>query len=185
MIGQALGWRATFGIIGIIALIVLMMIWRLLPYLPSKNAGSIKSLPLLFKRPMLIGIYLLVALIVSGHFTAYSYIEPFMIKISSVSVENTTFILLVFGLAGVVASFLFGRLYGKAPNKFILSGIAIIMCSQLCLLFLSDSTVAMFMVAFVWGIGITGMSIALQMKVLELALMRLMSQLQFFPALII
>lgn len=169
MIGQALGWRATFGIIGIIALIVLMMIWRLLPYLPSKNAGSIKSLPLLFKRPMLIGIYLLVALIVSGHFTAYSYIEPFMIKISSVSVENTTFILLVFGLAGVVASFLFGRLYGKAPNKFILSGIAIIMCSQLCLLFLSDSTVAMFMVAFVWGIGITGMSIALQMKVLELA----------------
>lgn len=43
------------------------------------------------------------------------------------------------------------------------------MCSQLCLLFLSDSTVAMFMVAFVWGIGITGMSIALQMKVLELA----------------
>ncbi|HDL5699884.1 TPA: sugar transporter [Mannheimia haemolytica] len=169
MIGQALGWRATFGIIGIIALIVLMMIWRLLPYLPSKNAGSIKSLPLLFKRPMLIGIYLLVALIVSGHFTAYSYIEPFMIKISSVSAENTTFILLVFGLAGVVASFLFGRLYGKAPNKFILSGIAIIICSQLCLLFLSDSTVAMFMVAFVWGIGITGMSIALQMKVLELA----------------
>lgn len=169
MIGQALGWRATFGIIGIIALIVLMMIWRLLPYLPSKNAGSIKSLPLLFKRPMLIGIYLLVALIVSGHFTAYSYIEPFMIKISSVSVENTTFILLVFGLAGVVASFLFGRLYGKAPNKFILSGIAIIMCSQLCLLFLSSSTVAMFMLAFVWGIGITGMSIALQMKVIELA----------------
>lgn len=169
MIGQALGWRATFGIIGIIALIVLMMIWRLLPYLPSKNAGSIKSLPLLFKRPMLIGIYLLVALIVSGHFTAYSYIEPFMIKISSVSAENTTFILLVFGLAGVVASFLFGRLYGKAPNKFILTGIAIIMCSQLCLLFLNDSTVAMFMVAFVWGIGITGMNIALQMKVLELA----------------
>ncbi|HGO5815096.1 TPA: sugar transporter [Mannheimia haemolytica] len=169
MIGQALGWRATFGIIGVIALIVLLMIWHLLPHLPSKNAGSIKSLPLLFKRPMLIGIYLLVALIVSGHFTAYSYIEPFMIKISSVSAENITLILLVFGLAGVVASFLFGRLYGKAPNKFILTGIAIIMFSQLCLLFLSGSTVAMFMLAFVWGIGITGMSIALQMKVLELA----------------
>ncbi|STY63181.1 Sugar efflux transporter [Mannheimia haemolytica] len=168
-IGQALGWRATFGIIGVIALIVLLMIWHLLPYLPSKNAGSIKSLPLLFKRPMLIGIYLLVALIVSGHFTAYSYIEPFMIKISSVSAENITLILLVFGLAGVVASFLFGRLYGKAPNKFILTGIAIIMFSQLCLLFLSSSTVAMFMLAFLWGIGITGMSIALQMKVLELA----------------
>lgn len=169
MIGQALGWRATFSVIGIIAFVVVLMLWRLLPYLPSKNAGSIKSLPVLFKRPLLVGIYLLVILIVSGHFTAYSYVEPFMVQISAISLKTTTLILLVFGLAGITASFLFGKLYGKAPNKFILTGIGIIMFSQLCLLLLSGSTIAMFALAFVWGIGITGMSIALQMKVLELA----------------
>lgn len=169
MIGQALGWRATFSVIGIIAFVVVLMLWRLLPYLPSKNAGSIKSLPVLFKRPLLVGIYLLVILIVSGHFTAYSYIEPFMVQISAISPKTTTLILLVFGLAGITASFLFGKLYGKAPNKFILTGIGIIMFSQLGLLLLSGSTIAMFALAFVWGIGITGMSIALQMKVLELA----------------
>lgn len=169
MIGQALGWRATFSIIGVIAFIVVIMLWRLLPYLPSKNAGSMKSLPILFKRPLLVGIFLLVILIVSGHFTAYSYIEPFMVQISAISPKTTTLILLVFGLAGVTASFLFGKLYGKAPNKFILSGISIIMLSQLSLLLLSGSTIAMFALAFVWGVGITGMSIALQMKVLELA----------------
>lgn len=169
MIGQALGWRATFSVIGIIAFVVVLMLWRLLPYLPSKNAGSIKSLPVLFKRPLLVGIYLLVILIVSGHFTAYSYVEPFMVQISAISPKTTTLILLVFGLAGITASFLFGKLYGKAPNKFILTGIGIIMFSQLCLLLLSGSTIAMFALAFVWGIGITGMSIALQMKVLELA----------------
>ncbi|MEG9499597.1 sugar transporter [Mannheimia indoligenes] len=169
MIGQALGWRATFSIIGVIAFIVVIMLWRLLPYLPSKNAGSMKSLPILFKRPLLVGIFLLVILIVSGHFTAYSYIEPFMVQISAISPKTTTLILLVFGLAGITASFLFGKLYGKAPNKFILSGIGIIMLSQLSLLLLSGSTIAMFALAFVWGIGITGMSIALQMKVLELA----------------
>lgn len=169
MIGQALGWRATFSIIGVIAFIVVIMLWRLLPYLPSKNAGSMKSLPILFKRPLLVGIFLLVILIVSGHFTAYSYIEPFMVQISAISPKTTTLILLVFGLAGITASFLFGKLYGKAPNKFILGGIGIIMLSQLSLLLLSGSTMAMFVLAFVWGIGITGMSIALQMKVLELA----------------
>ncbi|MEG9487582.1 sugar transporter [Mannheimia indoligenes] len=169
MIGQALGWRATFSIIGVIAFIVVIMLWRLLPYLSSKNAGSMKSLPILFKRPLLVGIFLLVILIVSGHFTAYSYIEPFMVQISAISPKTTTLILLVFGVAGITASFLFGKLYGKAPNKFILSGIGIIMLSQLSLLLLSGSTIAMFALAFVWGIGITGMSIALQMKVLELA----------------
>lgn len=169
MIGQALGWRATFGVIGVIAFVVLLLVWRMLPYLPSKNAGSIKSLPMLFKRPMLIGVYLLLVLIVSGHFTAYSYIEPFMVQVSSISPETTTFILLVFGLAGVVASFLFSKLYGKAPNKFILAGIAIILFSQLCLLLLSESKLAMFALVFLWGIGITAISIALQMRVLELA----------------
>ncbi|AHG73512.1 hypothetical protein X781_13640 [Mannheimia sp. USDA-ARS-USMARC-1261] len=169
MIGQALGWRATFSIIGVIAFIVVIMLWRLLPYLPSKNAGSIKSLPILFKRPFLVGIFLLVILIVSGHFTAYSYIEPFMVQISAISPKTTTLILLVFGVAGITASFLFGKLYGKAPNKFILSGISIIMLSQLCLLPLSHSTISMFALVFIWGIGITGMSIALQMKVIELA----------------
>lgn len=169
MIGQALGWRATFGVIGIIAFMVLIMAWRILPFLPSKNAGSIRSLPILFKRPMLIGIYFLLVLIVAGHFTAYSYIEPFMVQISAISPETATFILLVFGLAGVVASFLFGKLYGKAPNKFILAGISIILLSQLSLLLFSGSQAAMFALVFVWGIGITAISIALQMRVLELA----------------
>lgn len=169
MIGQALGWRTTFCVIGIIAFIVLLLFLRILPNLPSKNAGSIKSLPILCKRPMLIGIYLLLMLIVAGHFTAYSYIEPFMLKIGAISPQSTTFILLVFGLAGMVASFLFGKFYGKAPNTFILIGISIILLSQISLLMLSGVQSALFALVFVWGIGITAISIALQMRVLELA----------------
>lgn len=169
MIGQALDWRTTFGVIAVIAFIVLILFWRILPHLPSKNAGSVKSLPILFKRPKLIGVYWLLVLIVSGHFTAYSYIEPFMLNIGAVSPQSTTFILLVFGLAGVAASFLFGKLYGNAPNCFILGAIAIILLSQISLLPLSASQLALFALVFVWGIGITAISIALQMRVLELA----------------
>lgn len=169
MIGQTLGWRATFIIIAVIASIVLVMVWRFLPYLPSKNAGSIKSLPILFKRSLLVGIYLLLALIVTGHFTSYSYVEPFMVQISVITPQLTTLILLVFGLAGIIASFLFGKLYGKAPNKFILASLATIMLVQMSLLPLSNSSIAMFIFVFMWGFGVIGMSIALQMKVLELA----------------
>ncbi len=82
MIGQVLDWRSTFAVIGVIATLVILLMWKLLPYLPSKNAGSLVSLPILAKRPLLIGIYLLVMMIISGHFTTYSYIEPFAIKIS-------------------------------------------------------------------------------------------------------
>lgn len=169
VIGQALDWRSTFAIIAVIAFVIMGVMWKLLPHLPSQNAGSLSSLPQLMKRPMLLGVYLLTVIVVSGHFTGYSYIEPFMVKISQVSAETGTAILLVFGLAGVAASFLFGRLYKSMPNKFIVGSIGLIMLMQFALLPLSEHINALFVLVFIWGIGITGMSIALQMRVLELA----------------
>ena len=169
MIGQMLDWRSTFAVIGVIAFIVMLVMWKLLPHLPSQNAGSLSSLPILFKRPMLVGIYVLVAVIISGHFTGYSYIEPFVMNISRISPEMATAVLLVFGLAGVLASMLFGRLYAKSPRVFISSAILLISFMQLLLLPLGHYEWVLFPLVFVWGVGITAVSIALQMKVLQLA----------------
>lgn len=169
MIGQMLDWRSTFAVIGVIAFIVMLVMWKLLPHLPSQNAGSLSSLPILFKRPMLVGIYFLVAVIISGHFTGYSYIEPFVMNISRISPEMATVVLLVFGLAGILASMLFGRLYAKSPRIFISSAILLISFMQLLLLPLGHYEWVLFPLVFIWGVGITAVSIALQMKVLQLA----------------
>lgn len=169
MIGQAVGWRITFAIIGFIAFIVMLMIWKLLPNLPSKNAGSLASLPILVKRPALTGLYIATAIVIAGHFTSYSYIEPFMIQIAKMSAHTATLLLLIFGLSGVVASFLFGRIHPKHPNLFLLSGLLFIIFAQLLLLPLNENSTLMFGIVFFWGIGISGISLALQMRVLQLA----------------
>ncbi|VTU06754.1 sugar efflux transporter [Actinobacillus indolicus] len=169
MIGQAVGWRITFAIIGFIAFIVMLMIWKLLPNLPSKNAGSLASLPILAKRPALIGLYIATAIVIAGHFTSYSYIEPFMVQIAKMSAHTATLLLLIFGLSGVVASFLFGRIHPKHPNLFLLSGLLFIIFAQLLLLPLNENSALMFGIVFFWGIGISGISLALQMRVLQLA----------------
>ncbi len=108
IIGQILDWRSTFGVIGGVATLIMLLMWKLLPPLPSRNAGTLASVPILMKRPLLMGIYLLVIMVISGHFTTYSYIEPFIIQISQFSPDITTLMLFVFGLAGVAGSFLFG-----------------------------------------------------------------------------
>lgn len=169
IIGQALGWRATFAVIGIIAFIVMMVLARLLPHLPSKNAGTLASVPMLFKRPLLVGLYVLTIIIVSAHFTAYSYIEPFMLNISQMSAQTATFILLIFGLSGITASLLFNRLHRFGPAKFLVSAMGILVAALCLLQPLSDNTYFMFLLVFVWGIGISAVSLSLQIRVLQLA----------------
>ena len=169
LIGQSLDWRSTFAVIGIIATLVMLLMWKLLPHLPSKNAGSLASIPVLMKRPFLVGIYLLVMIIISGHFTTYSYIEPFAIKVSQFAPEIATMMLFIFGLAGVVGSFLFGRLYAKNSRNFIACAMMLVMLPQLLLFPLKHFEIAIFLLVFLWGIGITSLSIALQMRVLQLA----------------
>lgn len=169
VIGQWFSWRTTFALIGIIALLILFMLSRLLPHLPSQNAGSLKSLPVLAKRPMLLGIYGLTAIIISAHFTAYSYIEPFMLRISQVSASAATAGLLIFGLAGLLASLLFNLLYRLMPIKFLATAMTILTASLISLHYLSHSEIALFILILIWGIGISALGLGMQMRVLQLA----------------
>ena len=169
LVGQLVGWRITFAIIAVLALVVMVFIMRLLPNLPSKNAGSLSSLPILAKRPLLIGLYATTVIIVSAHFTAYTYIEPFMVQIGELDPNLATIILLVFGVSGITASVIFNRLYRFGPTQFV-SGAMILLTISLTFMLASASyTATMFTLAFIWGIGISCIGLALQMRVLQLA----------------
>ncbi|WP_439241880.1 sugar transporter [Lonepinella sp. BR2474] len=169
IIGQWLGWRATFAVLGVVAFAIMLVLANLLPRLPSRNAGSLSSLPLLAKRPLLIATYIVVMLIVTAHFTAYSYIEPFVMNISQLSENTATLILLVFGVAGFIASFLFSRLYRFFPTGFVIVALTIITSALLTFYLVSDYVTLLFVQIFIWGIGISAMTLGLQMRVLQLA----------------
>ena len=169
VIGQYFGWREAFAIIAVLAFTILILLYRFLPHLESRNAGSLRSLPLLIKRPLLLGLYALTILIISAHFTAYSYIEPFMVRIGEMSDAAATAILLIFGLSGIIASLLFNRFYQRSPTAFLLTSMGILGLSLVLLLPLSGSQFSMFLLAFIWGIGISGIGLSLQVRVLQLA----------------
>lgn len=169
VIGQYFGWREAFAIIAVLAFTILILLYRFLPHLESRNAGSLRTLPLLIKRPLLLGLYALTILIISAHFTAYSYIEPFMVRISEMSDSAATAILLIFGLSGIIASLLFNRFYQRSPTVFLLTSMEILGLSLVLLLPLSESQFSMFLLAFIWGIGISGIGLSLQVRVLQLA----------------
>ena len=169
IIGQLVGWRVTFGIIALLAFFVMLLIIQLLPKLPSKNAGSIASLPILAKRPLLIGLYISTMLIVAAHFTAYTYIEPFMIEIGHLDPNFATFVLLIFGISGILASLLFNRLHRFGPTKFVVVAMGLQSLSLLLLLLSTEYIITMLTLSFLWGIGVGCIGLALQIRVLRLA----------------
>lgn len=169
IVGQYFGWRTTFFAIGIGALITLVCLARLLPKLPSEHSGSLKSLPVLFRRPALISIYILTVVVVTAHFTAYSYIEPFVQTVAGFSENFATFLLLVLGFTGIIGSVIFGKLGNRHASLLIGIAIGLLVCCLLLLLPASGETWTLTLLSAFWGIAIMLIALGMQVKVLALA----------------
>lgn len=169
LVGELVGWRITFLGVAILALLILICLARMLPRLPSHNSGSLRSLPLLVRRPALMVVFALVVIGVTAQFTAYSYIEPFAREIAGLVGNQITVLLLLFGGAGLVGAGLFSRYSPRYPRSVL---VGTMLALALCMLLLTLSAASIWslgLVCFIWGIAILGFTLALQSRVLKLA----------------
>ncbi|MRN39087.1 sugar transporter [Neisseria sp. N95_16] len=169
VIGQFYSWQISFLLIGICAAVVMIVLAKNLPLLPSVNSGSLSSLPLLVKRKNLMLLYGFTILIITAHFTAYSYIEPFVLQIGGFKPEQVTIVLGLYGAAGFVASFVFGKWFAKFPRQFFIGAAALVVLMTALLWPLVGSAWAVYALCFVWGIAISVVSLSMIAKVLNFA----------------
>ena len=162
IVGQYFGWRTTFFAIGMGALVTLAA-------LPSEHSGSLKSLPLLMRRPALLSIYLLTAIVVTAHYTAYSYIEPFVQVVAGFSANFATVLLLILGGAGIIGSVLFGKLGNRHASSLVSSAIGLLLACLLLLMSAAGSESHLAILSLFWGVAIMIIGLGMQVKVLALA----------------
>jgi len=169
MVGELLGWRITFAAIGVVAALAMLCLARLLPLLPSENAGSLSSVPMLLRRRSLAWLYVLLVVVITAQFTAYSYIEPFVQTLAGLGSDSTTLALLLFGGMGLVGSLLFSRWGMRFPRRFLLSTCAgLVLCLWL-LLPAAGHAWSLLAVISVWGIGMLCFGLVMQSLVLRQA----------------
>ena len=169
VVGQYFGWQLSFLLIGVCAAGVMLVLAKNLPALPSQNTGSLNSLPSLFKRRNLMLLYAMTVLIITAHFTAYSYIEPFVLQVGGFKAEQVTIVLSLYGLAGFAASYLFGKWFAKLQRLFMLGAVAVILLSALLLLPFAAFPYAVYALVFIWGVAIVIVSLGMVSKVLAFA----------------
>lgn len=166
LVGQWLGWRATFGGIGVVAFVVFILQAKLLPTLPSMFDGDFRKVPELLKNPLLASLYLFIFLVFTAHYTTYSYIEPFMRQVGLISENMATFVLLLFGIAGLMGSVIFSR-WGEKSNKgLMLVSTMLLLFSMIVLLSSVSSIWLLSIVTLIWGMVLMLLILSVQAKVI-------------------
>lgn len=160
VVGLYVGWRITFGLLGAAALLVLVYIGWIFPRVDSDEPFSLKELPGLLKNPMLTGLYLLTFIHVTGYYTGYSYIEPFLQQVAHMTDGWITAMLVVLGVAGIIGSMLFSRMFNTHPTAFLRTAVLVAALSLFMLRPGAVSNYTMLAVCIIWGIAVTAFNVA-------------------------
>ncbi len=168
-LGQIVGWQGAFFIIGLAAAVIWLVIYFVLPVCESNRAGSLKSLPDLFRRPALVQLYLLTLVVILGQFTVYSYISPILTTVTGMAESETVTVLFVFGISGIIGTILSTRSLDKHYSMALL---VLLILLTLCLGFFVLSmrqTWTMYVLVVVWGACISAVGMAFQTLLLNTA----------------
>ncbi|GAA0372659.1 MFS transporter [Actinoallomurus spadix] len=153
LIGDLGGWRVSFVALGLLSVAVLVAFAVLMPPLPAERITRLAVL-----RGTLRGVdtryaLLVTVLAVLAHFGAYTYVTPFLERVTQVSSGRITLFLLAYGVAGLAGNFLAGAAVARRPH--ITFGVAggLIAAATLALPYLGRWEPGATVLLIVWGVG--------------------------------
>lgn len=168
-LGHMFGWQEAFFIIGIAAALVFALIYFVLPECASNRAGSMKSLPVILKRPALIQLYCLTAITVLGQYTAYSYISPILQTVGGFGETDVVTTLFVFGIAGILGTVLSSKLVERFPSGSLAVPLIVIAASLFLIVPLCGHFGLLMALVVAWGAAMTAVCMAFQTMLLNAA----------------
>lgn len=169
VVGLYVGWRMTFLSIAIISALIFIFIAVVFPKLQSRGKFAFKQLPDLLHNRVLVGVFIMSVLFATAHYTGYSYIEPFLGKVASMSPDVVTLVLIVFGASGMLGSISFSKYYMDNRRRFMF---VMTIGPALCLLLLqvaAASLLSVVVVCIMWGAMATAFNIAFQDNTIRFA----------------
>ncbi|WP_084790227.1 MFS transporter [Candidatus Sodalis sp. SoCistrobi] len=165
-LGQAFGWQRGFALFGLLGLVIFVAGYLWLPSLQddiprAKPRAEAPSAPLLAA----IGVTLLV---VTGHFTCYTYITALLHSPLNIAGAAIPLHLLIFGVAGALGTLLAGTLSLRPAIMTALAGAGVFVSLWLILTVRPWAGYSWLVMAL-WGGAIAVLIIALQSWVITLA----------------
>lgn len=186
-LGQAVGWRAAFGVLALATLIGTFFVWKLLPKVGkasdvspvttvSSSTGSIAVLTNGGVAPRkeqsvlaVVFVCAITALVMIGHFTFYTYFEPFLSRQMGLGVQAVSPALFGYGVAGVVALVIVGVWFSGRPRAGLMVALVLLIIVVSVLGVWPDAAPWALIAFLFWGVGFGMVPPLLQTRVLHAA----------------
>jgi DHA1 family inner membrane transport protein len=124
LLGQNLGWRATFLVVTVVGLLSLAALALLVPHLPADEHGGLgRELHALREPQVLLG--LLTAVFgFAGVFAVYSYLASMMTEVTGYADSSVTLLLALFGIGMTLGALAAGPLTDRALRPTLYGSLA-------------------------------------------------------------
>jgi predicted MFS family arabinose efflux permease len=166
-LGELSGWRSAFVVVGVLSAAVALAMAALLPPLPAERAPGLRGVAALLRDPRVATGLAAVALLVIGHFGAYTYIRP-VLEHGGIGVALIGALLLVYGVAGVLGNFVAGAAAARSVHHAV-QALAVLLAGAVLLLALAPSGPGAALALVVWGAAYGGVSVCAQIWMMAAA----------------
>ncbi|MFI7344238.1 MFS transporter [Streptomyces sp. NPDC050085] len=169
LLGQNLGWQATFAgvaVLGVVALVVIM-IW--VPAVRSGGSGGLGSQAQHAFHPRVLAMLAAQVLLMGSQFVAFTYLAAFLEDVTGIDGAMVSVFLMIFGVFSAIGTFAGGRFADVNASRTLLVGNLVLIVGLLGLYVFGESRPMVGVALAVWGVVGFGVTPALQLRVISLA----------------
>ncbi|MBA9004148.1 MFS transporter [Thermomonospora cellulosilytica] len=170
LLGDLSGWRTAFAAVGGLGLVSLACLLVLVPPLPSQGALAFRELPALLRRNPGVRVGVLITfLLITGHFTAYTFVRPILREVSGIDSAFVGALLMAYGVAGIAGNFAAGPRASGSPRGTLVTICAALTAVTALFALLGTGPVTGAVLLVAWGLAYGGVSVSLQTWMLKAA----------------
>lgn len=174
-LGQWLGWRAAIGAVTLGGAVCVIVLMRVLPPLPPRPhdlemrpAVRLRAAVGIVRDPAVALLCLITAVLVIGHFAAYTYVAPLVRRDAGLEGAGLSLLLLGYGVVGLLTNFAVGRHVDRRPGTVLVALLSVLAVSA-GLLAPVLGVVPTVVVTLLWGGAFTAIPVILAAAPLRIA----------------
>lgn len=166
IVGNAFGWRAAFASLAALAVATALALIVTLPILRRPATDAVTSGPIAHRslaRPAVVTGLVVVVLLVTAHFAAYTYVRPVLEDRTGLSAAAIALVLLLYGVFGLIGNFAAGAAATRDPRGTVIALAAGVAAAISILAGLGTITQAAGLAVALWGLAYGGLSVGAQL----------------------